>query len=88
LEEGCFAREEFHLKCNNDTASPTLLLDSIRQYHVTNINVEEGLIEYISADDTNYETGTSTWEGQLQNLRSLYLTSGNNHYWTDRLCRV
>ncbi|XP_066383795.1 wall-associated receptor kinase-like 5 [Miscanthus floridulus] len=78
LEEGCFAREEFHLKCN-DTAPSTLLLDSIWQYHVTNINVEDGLIEYISPDERNNPetSGIRTWDGQEQNLRSLYLSSGN-----------
>jgi len=76
LEEGCFAREEFHLKCN-DTAPSTLLLESRWQYHVTNINVEDGLIEYISPDEINPDTSGRTWDGQVQNQRSLYLSSGN-----------
>jgi hypothetical protein len=83
LEESCFAREQFHLNCNYTTSSsPTLLLDSRSLYHVTNINVEEGLIEYISPDERNhernYEISTSTWDGQLHDLRNLYLTSGSN----------
>jgi hypothetical protein len=50
LEEGCFAREEFHLNCTNKTSSAILLYKSVDDYQVTNIHVELGLIEYIDPE--------------------------------------
>lgn len=45
LEEGCSARQIFRLNCTNATSS-VLFLDDL---NVTNINVDEGLIEYTSS---------------------------------------
>ncbi|XP_037410652.1 wall-associated receptor kinase 4-like [Triticum dicoccoides] len=42
LEEGCFARKEFHLTCTNTTSSAALLL--LEDNRVIDINVEEGTI--------------------------------------------
>uniref|UniRef100_A0A0E0DD13 Wall-associated receptor kinase galacturonan-binding domain-containing protein n=1 Tax=Oryza meridionalis TaxID=40149 RepID=A0A0E0DD13_9ORYZ len=48
LEEGCYARKQFYLSCQNATSS-TLLLDNGLglTYNVTSISVDNGLIEYI-----------------------------------------
>lgn len=43
IEEGCFAREEFHLNCTNTTSSAVLLLED---FEVTGMNIEKGTIEY------------------------------------------
>lgn len=43
LEDGCFAREEFHLFCTNATSSAALKLGG---FQVFDLNVNEGLIKY------------------------------------------
>ncbi|XBI69105.1 hypothetical protein VPH35_048217 [Triticum aestivum] len=43
IEEGCFAREEFHLNCTNTTSSAVLLLED---FEVTGMNIEKGTFEY------------------------------------------
>ncbi|XBI69102.1 hypothetical protein VPH35_048214 [Triticum aestivum] len=42
LEEGCFARKEFHLNCTNTTSSAALVMFENNQ--VTDVNVDEGTI--------------------------------------------
>ncbi|KAG0543252.1 hypothetical protein BDA96_02G174200, partial [Sorghum bicolor] len=78
LEEGCFAREEFQLNCNNTASSPpTLLLDSVYNYHVANINVEEGLIEYTRPDQETNPDIIGINDNILYG-RDLYLSYGDN----------
>ncbi|XBI33369.1 hypothetical protein VPH35_056706 [Triticum aestivum] len=43
LEEGCFAREEFHLNCTNTTSSTVLMLED---FEVAGMNIEKGTFEY------------------------------------------
>ncbi|CAL5032540.1 unnamed protein product [Urochloa decumbens] len=47
IEEGCFAREQFYLNCTNVTASTLQLY----YQHVTEIDIDEGLIKYTIPDD-------------------------------------
>lgn len=68
LEKGCFAREQFHLHCTNKTSS-ALLYWSMNNYQVTNISVEQGLIEYINPD-ANAQTDFGALDGP-----SLFLSS-------------
>uniref|UniRef100_A0A0E0P7V5 Protein kinase domain-containing protein n=1 Tax=Oryza rufipogon TaxID=4529 RepID=A0A0E0P7V5_ORYRU len=70
LEEGCFARKGFYLNCTNSTSS-TLLLDD--QYHVTNIYVDNGTLEYVHPE-TNPETSIGTY--YELGLQSLYVQVG------------
>ncbi|XP_044951097.1 wall-associated receptor kinase-like 8 [Hordeum vulgare subsp. vulgare] len=69
LAEDCFGREIFYLNCTNST-SPVLLLD--QYYHVTNINVNEGLIEYVDPGTGWDETVLTILQGQR-----LYYTGSN-----------
>ncbi|CAL5080823.1 unnamed protein product [Urochloa decumbens] len=71
LEEGCFAREQFHLYCTNSrSASSATLFDSTMAYHVTNIYVDKGLIECSGLDNTIVEIGING--GMME--QNLYLS--------------
>ncbi|KAF7026430.1 hypothetical protein CFC21_038535 [Triticum aestivum] len=43
LEEGCFAREPFHLNCTNMSSSPVLQLHG---FHVIDMNVDDGTLKF------------------------------------------
>jgi hypothetical protein len=49
LEEGCFAREQFHLNCTNAILSA--ILKSPYQYQVISLNVDEGIMNYTQKID-------------------------------------
>ncbi|XP_045089925.1 wall-associated receptor kinase 5 [Aegilops tauschii subsp. strangulata] len=48
FEEGCFAREEFHLNCTNVTSSAALVM--LGEGKVSDINVNEGTLNVTSDD--------------------------------------
>ena len=43
LEEGCFAREPFHLNCTNMSSSAVLQLHG---FHVIDMNVNDGTLKF------------------------------------------
>uniref|UniRef100_K3ZZC2 Wall-associated receptor kinase galacturonan-binding domain-containing protein n=1 Tax=Setaria italica TaxID=4555 RepID=K3ZZC2_SETIT len=69
LEDGCFARKQFHLDCKHTTSSILLAADFI--HHVTNIYVDKGLLEYIIADTNNAKADIAIWD----NVPRLYVYS-------------
>lgn len=61
LTKGCFARETFHLNCINATS---LVLFPDEDSRVANINVNEGIIEYMEAGTGIAEAFIADDEGQ------------------------
>uniref|UniRef100_A0A0D3FUQ6 Protein kinase domain-containing protein n=1 Tax=Oryza barthii TaxID=65489 RepID=A0A0D3FUQ6_9ORYZ len=74
LEEGCYARIQFYLSCQNATSSTLVLDDGYGStYNVTNISVDNGLIEYIgpkTASEVEIYTPDDDWP------QSLYVRVG------------
>ncbi|CAN6181913.1 unnamed protein product [Urochloa humidicola] len=67
LEDGCFARKQFRLDCNNTT--PAILQTADFSHRVTNIYVDKGILEYITANTNNAETDIVIWD----DVPSLYV---------------
>ncbi|VAH86266.1 unnamed protein product [Triticum turgidum subsp. durum] len=51
FEEGCFAREEFHLNCTNMTSSAAVVMLDLWVKQVIDINVDEGTINGTILDE-------------------------------------
>ncbi|XP_044985399.1 wall-associated receptor kinase 5-like [Hordeum vulgare subsp. vulgare] len=71
FEEGCFAREEFHVNCTNTTSSAVSLLEDLE---VIDINVDEGTINATIADQQLAYPTSASGRNSLFSANLLFLS--------------
>lgn len=80
IEEGCFAREQFHLVCTHATSSSAAL--ELKYFQVISLNINEGLIKYTDLGQqmgavNTFTGGHSLFIGGYDLVNSMQFVAAN-----------